>query len=150
MRNLLFLSLVFFVFSCKQNEEKVIISESNSANNEKVAKELFVHFNNHDWQKMADLYIENAEFKEPASGMVAHQKSKDMIIKEYSELQNQFPDVQDSVVAVYPSGDKNVIVEFVSKGILPDQSKFELPICTIFTIENGKIIKDYTYFDNSK
>jgi hypothetical protein len=40
MRNLLFLSLVFFVFSCKQNEEKVIISESNSANNEKVAKEL--------------------------------------------------------------------------------------------------------------
>ena len=150
MRNLLFLSLVSFVFSCKQNEEKVIISESNSANNEKVAKELFVHFNNHDWQKMADLYIENAEFKEPASGMVAHQKSKDMIIKEYSELQNQFPDVQDSVVAVYPSGDKNVIVEFVSKGILPDQSKFELPICTIFTIENGKITKDYTYFDNSK
>ena len=150
MRNLLFLSLVFFVFSCKQNEEKVIISESNSANNEKVAKELFVHFNNHDWQKMADLYIENAEFKEPASGMVVHQKSKEMIIKEYSELQNQFPDVQDSVVAVYPSGDKNVIVEFVSKGILPDQSKFELPICTIFTIENGKITKDYTYFDNSK
>jgi hypothetical protein len=40
MRNLLFLSLAFFVFSCKQNEEKVIISESNSANNEKVAKEL--------------------------------------------------------------------------------------------------------------
>jgi hypothetical protein len=68
-------------------------------------------------------------------------KIKDMIIKEYSELQNQFPDVQDSVVAVYPSGDKNVIVEFVSKGTLPDQSKFELPICTIFTIENGKITK---------
>ena len=150
MRNLLFLSLVFFVFSCKQNEEKVIISESNSAINEKVAKELFVHFNNHDWQKMADLYIENAEFKEPASGMVVHQKSKEMIIKEYSELQNQFPDVQHSVVSVYPSGDKNVIVEFVSKGTLPDQSKFELPICTIFTIENGKITKDYTYFDNSK
>lgn len=150
MRNLLFLSLVFFVFSCKQNEEKVIISESNSANNEKIARELFVHFNNHDWQKMADFYIENAEFKEPAYGMVVHQKSKEMIIKEYSELQNQFPDVQDSVVSVYPSGDKNVIVEFVSKGTLPDQSKFELPICTIFTIENGKITKDYTYFDNSK
>ena len=74
MRNLLFLSLVSFVFSCKQNEEKVIISESNSANNEKIARELFVHFNNHDWQKMADLYSEKAGFKEPASGMVAHQK----------------------------------------------------------------------------
>ena len=150
MRNLLFLSLVSFVFSCKQNEEKVIISESNSANNEKVARELFIHFNNHDWQKMANLYSEKAEFKEPDSGMVANQKTKEQIVKEYTELQNQFPDVQDSVVAVYPSGDKNVIVEFVSKGILPDQSKFELPICTIFTIENGKITKDYTYFDNSK
>lgn len=150
MRNLLFLSLAFFVFSCKQNEEKVIISESNSANNEKVAKELFVHFNNHDWQKMADLYIENAEFKEPASGMVAHQKSKDMIIKEYTALQQQFGDVKDSVVAVYPSGDKNVIVEFVASATLPDKSRFQLPICTIFTIENGKITKDYTYFDNSK
>ena len=150
MRNLLFLSLVFFVFSCKQNEEKVIISESNSANNEKVAKELFVHFNNHDWQKMANLYSEKAEFKEPASGMVAHQKTKEQIVKEYTELQNQFPDVQDSVVAVYPSGKNKVIVEFVSKGTNPDKTKFELPICTIFTIENGKITKDYTYFDNSK
>lgn len=150
MRNLLFLSLSFFVFSCKQNEEKVIISESNSANNEKVAKELFVHFNNHDWQKMADLYIENAEFKEPASGMVAQKKSKTQIVKEYTALQQQFGDVKDSVVAVYPSGDKNVIVEFVASGTLPDKSRFQLPICTIFTIENGKITKDYTYFDNSK
>lgn len=150
MRNLLFLSLAFFVFSCKQNEEKVIISESNSANNEKVAKELFVHFNNHDWQKMADLYIENAEFKEPASGMVAQKKSKAQIVKEYTALQQQFGDVKDSVIAVYPSGDKNVIVEFVASGTLPDKSRFQLPICTIFTIENGKITKDYTYFDNSK
>ena len=150
MRNLLFLSLVSFVFSCKQNEEKVIISESNSANNEKIARELFVHFNNHDWQKMADLYIENAEFKEPASGMVAQKKSKTQIVKEYNALQQQFGEVKDSVVAVYPSGDKNVIVEFVASGTLPDKTRFQLPICTIFTIENGKIIKDYTYFDNSK
>ncbi len=150
MRNLLFLSLAFFVFSCKQNEEKVIISESNSANNEKVAKELFVHFNNHDWQKMADLYIENAEFKEPASGMVAQKKSKTQIVKEYTALQQQFGDVKDSLVAVYPSGDKNVIVEFVASGTLSDKTRFQLPICTVFTIENGKITKDYTYFDNSK
>jgi hypothetical protein len=29
--------------------------------------------------KMANLYSEKAEFKEPASGMVAHQKSKDKL-----------------------------------------------------------------------
>jgi ketosteroid isomerase-like protein len=77
-------------------------------------------------------------------------KSRAQIVKEYSELQSMFPDVQDSVVAVYPSGKNKVIVEFVSKGTNPDKTKFELPICTIFTIENGKITKDYTYYDNSQ
>ena len=80
----------------------------------------------------------------------AQKKSKTQIVKEYTALQQQFGDVKDSVVAVYPSGDKNVIVEFVASGTLPDKSRFQLPICTIFTIENGKIAKDYTYFDNSK
>lgn len=150
MKNILLLLFVIVIISCKQNEEKTIIPENDFTQNEKIAQELFVHFNNHDWRKMADLYVENAEFKEPASGMVAHQKTKAQIVKEYAELQNQFPDVKDSLVAVYPSGDKNVIVEFVASGTLPDKTKYRLPICTIFTIENGKITKDYTYFDNSK
>jgi len=48
--------------------------------------------------------------------MVAQKKSKTQIVKEYTALQQQFGDVKDSVVAVYPSGDKNVIVEFVASG----------------------------------
>ena len=101
-------------------------------------------------KKMANLYTENPEFKEPTSEMKPQLKSRVQIVKEYSELQSMFPDVQDSVVAVYPSGKNKVIVEFVSKGTNPDKTKFELPICTIFTIENGKITKDYTYYDNSQ
>ena len=41
-----------------------------------------------------------------------------------------------------------MIVEFISTGTAEDGSQFELPICTIFTIENGKITKDFTYYDN--
>lgn len=147
MKKLILFS-IFALLSCTKNEEKII--KIDHYEKEKIAKQLFVEFNKHDWQKMADLYIENAEFKEPASGMEVHKKSKAQIVKEYTELQTQFPDVKDSVVAVYPSGKNNVIVEFISKGTNPDKTKFELPICTIFTIENGKITKDYTYFDNSK
>ncbi len=33
-------------------------------------------------------------------------KSKTQIVKEYTALQQQFGDVKDSVVAVYPSGNK--------------------------------------------
>ena len=61
-----------------------------------------------------------------------------------------FPDIKDRIVNIYPSGDKHVVVEFISTGTAPDGTKFELPICTIFTIENGKITKDFTYFDNSE
>lgn len=148
MKNILIFSVLFLFFSCKKEEEKII--KIDTTENEKIAKQLFVEFNKHDWQKMANLYIENAEFKEPGSKMKLHKKSREQIVKEYSELQSMFPDVQNSVVAVYPSGKNKVIVEFVSKGTNPDKTKFELPICTIFTIENGKITKDYTYFDNSQ
>ena len=150
MKNILIFSVLFLFFSCKQSEEKIISTKETSSENEKIAKELFVHFNNHDWQKMADLYTENPEFKEPTSGMKPQLKSRAQIVKEYREMQSMFPDVQNSVVAVYPSGKNKVIVEFVSKGTNPDKTKFELPICTIFTKENGKITKDYTYFDNSQ
>lgn len=144
----LILFIIFALVSCTKNEENIIKIENEE--NVKVAERLFVEFNKHDWQKMADLYIENAEFKEPNSKMKIHTKTKKHIVREYSELERMFPDVQDSVVSVYPSGKNNVIVEFVSKGTNPDKTKFELPICTVFTIENGKITKDFTYFDNSQ
>ena len=70
------------------------------------------------------------------------------MIAKYSALNEIFPDLHDKIVQTYPSGEKNIVVEFVSSGTAPDNSKFELPICTIFTIENGKITKDFSYFDN--
>ena len=61
-----------------------------------------------------------------------------------------FPDLHDEVIALYASGENHIILEFVLTGKAPDKSKFELPICTIFTIEKAKIIKDFSYFDNFK
>ncbi len=46
------------------------------------------------------------------------------------------------------TSEKHITVESISTGTAADGSKFELPICTIFTIENGKITKDFTYYDN--
>ena len=75
-------------------------------------------------------------------------QTRQQIIDKYSELSQVFPDLYDEVIQIYPSGDKHIIVEFISTGTAPDNSKFELPICTILTIENGIITKDFTYFDN--
>ncbi|AMQ01875.1 hypothetical protein AY601_5062 [Pedobacter cryoconitis] len=117
-------------------------------NNEDLIRVYFDHFNKHDWTKMAGMYAETAEFKDPSLGNGIVKQKREQTIKKYNELSEQFPDVKDSIVNIYPSGDKNVIVEFVSTGTAPDNSKFELPICTIFTIENGLITKDFTYYDN--
>ena len=108
----------------------------------------FEHFNNHDWDSMAEMYVETAEFKDPSLGPGIVKQTREQTIKKYSELNEVFPDLHDEVIQIYPSGDTHIIVEFVSTGTTPDSSKFELPICTIFTIESGKISKDFTYYDN--
>ena len=94
------------------------------------------------------MYVENAEFKDPSLGLGIVKQTRQQFVKKYAELQSVFPNLKDRVVHIYPSGEKNIIVEFISTGTAEDGSQFELPICTIFTLENGKIIKDFTYYDN--
>jgi predicted SnoaL-like aldol condensation-catalyzing enzyme len=142
------LTLVVFVMltiiSCNNQKEKSM----SSTQNEKLIQTYFEHFNNHDWVKMADMYVEIPEFKDPSLGKGIVKQTKKEIVAKYAELNKIFPDLHDTIIQMYPSGNNHVIVEFVSTGTAPDNSKFELPICTIFTIEKGKITKDFTYFDN--
>ena len=116
--------------------------------NEALIKQYFNHFNKHDWQKLANMYAETADFKDPTLGKGIVPQTRAQTIQKYSELNKVFPDLKDSIVTMYASGDKHIVVEFVSSGTAPDNSKFELPICTIFTIDGGLITKDFTYFDN--
>lgn len=122
-------------------------SKDNSAN-EQFVKKYFQLFNQHQWQALSELYVENAEFKDPSLGSGIVKQSRKEFVRKYSELNQMFPDLKDEIKTIYISGQNNVIVEFVSTGTAPDNTKFELPICTIFTIENGKITKDFTYYDN--
>lgn len=119
-----------------------------TSNNEKLVKQYFEHFNNHEWTKMANMYAETSDFKDPSLGQGIVKQTRQQIVDKYSELNKVFPDLHDQVIQTYPSGDKHIIVELVSTGTAPDHSKFELPICVIFTIENGLITKDFSYFDN--
>ncbi|AHM60642.1 hypothetical protein D770_11925 [Flammeovirgaceae bacterium 311] len=98
---------------------------------------------------MASLYSNPAEFKDPAFGLEAVPQTREEIAAKYQEMGEMFPDIKDEVVNVYPSGANHVVVEFVSSGSAPDGTKWSLPICTIFTVENGLITKDYTYYNNT-
>lgn len=123
-------------------------SSSMEEKNKALIERYFILFNQHDWKALSEMYADSAEFKDPTSGMKVIKKTKAQFVEEYTGLQQQFPDVHDQVLNVYPSGDKQVTVEFVSTGTGADQKKFELPIVVIFRIENGKIVQDFTYYDN--
>lgn len=116
--------------------------------NEKLIKKYYQLFNNHQWIEMAKMYAPISEFKDPSLGQGIVKQSREDIVIKYAGLQEMFPNVKDEIVQIYPSDDKHLVVEFISKGTAADGSTFELPICTIFTIENGLITKDFTYYDN--
>ena len=146
MRKLLiFLVTVCMFISCNnQNQLKPI----DTSKNEEIVKQYFEYFNSHNWKKMAEMYTESADFKDPSLGKGIVKQTRKQTEDKYAELNKIFPDLHDKVIQIYPSGENHVVVEFVSTGTAPDNSKLELPICTVFTIENGLITKDFTYFDN--
>lgn len=118
--------------------------------NKQLVVDYFNHFNKHNWADMADMYTAHAKFKDPEMGHETVTMSKEEIIAKYVELQGIFTDIKDEVITMYTT-ENNVIVEFVSTGTAPDNTKFLLPICTIFEFdENGKITKDFTYYDNAQ
>ena len=142
------LGALLLLVSCQNEPQKEAQPVKKTAAQEELVKQYFTLFNQHQWDKMAAMYSETAEFKDPSLGQGVVKQTRAQIIEKYSELQEVFPDIKDEVVSIYPSGDQHVVVEFVSTGTAPDKSKFELPICTVFTIENGLITKDFTYYDN--
>ena len=117
--------------------------------NVRIAKSVFEYFNQHDWEGMAALYTDPAEFKDPSLGQGIVKQTRAQIVQKYKGLEEMSHDVRDDLLQVYPSGERHVIVEFVSSGTAPDGTRWTLPICTIVTIENGKITKDFTYYDAS-
>ncbi len=134
--------LIFSLLACQN------LPKSAELPNEKMVEKYFALFNKHDFKNMAAMYTDTADFKDPSLGKSIVKQSRAQTIAKYTELAKVFPDLKDSLIASYPSGSEHITVEFISSGTGPDGVKFELPICTIFTIENGKITKDFTYFDN--
>jgi steroid delta-isomerase-like uncharacterized protein len=121
-------------------------SEIREKKNIEVAQKLFEAFNKHDWKAMTELYAENSQFLDPAFGHELVIKSRLETIAKYSQMQTAFPDIQDAVQNMYPSGE-TVTIEFVSTGTAVDGTKFSLPIVSILTIRDGLIVKDATYYD---
>ena len=125
-----------------------MLTGGSDSTNIRMTLQLFDHFNKHDWINYASLYSDSATFLDPSFGKNEIVQSREQTIKKYADLQNTIPDIKDSLVSTERSGTNSVVVEFISKGTLPDKSRLYLPICTILKFKDGKIVSDHTYFDN--
>jgi steroid delta-isomerase-like uncharacterized protein len=119
---------------------------STTPNAQALVTSLFEAFNLHDWEKMSGYYADDAEFLDPSLGKKYVKQSREATVAKYAELQRMFPDIRDDIEEVYAAGE-SIIVQFTSRGTMPDGTAFELPIVTVLTIRDGQIVRDATYYD---
>ncbi len=123
-------------------------NEPREMKNEAIVRAMFEAFNQHEWQKMASFYDEQARFLDPSYGPGYIGRSRQQTVEHYRELEKMFPDIKDELTDVIASGNK-VVVQFLSTGTAPDGTQWHLPICTVFTLKDGEIVVDATYYDNA-
>jgi hypothetical protein len=133
-----FLAFSLLIAGCTTNHH----DEKNMA----TASAMFEAFNQHDWEKMASYYSNEANFLDPSYGTEFVTKSRKETVSKYTELEHMVPDVRDEIFAMYPSNQK-VIVEFISTGSVSDSVNFKLPIISVLTFQDELIIQDTTYYD---
>lgn len=140
---ILFLSYINLMACSYRNEANL------KTDTTKTIIQYFQNFNNHHWKALSEMYADSCASKDPDIRFGMSWLTPSQIEKKYSELQAFIPNIRDSIVAIYPCERQVVVVEFISKGTTLEGEEFKLPICTIFEFNlNGKIVKDYTYYDN--
>lgn len=150
MKNIFILFLCFLSACHSSQQEPPVPSTATTGNNyEPIIRAYFDAFNHRQWEKFADFYADTAEFLDPDFGTLYIKKNHQDIINKYTQLYKLMPGVKDSVVQIYAAGD-HLIAEFVAYGALPGYAgNYHLPLCSVFTFKDGKIIKDATYYDKS-
>ncbi|MBT1703835.1 nuclear transport factor 2 family protein [Chryseosolibacter indicus] len=117
----------------------------NRNKNLEATQHIFEAFNAHKWEQMLSYYSKDAVFHDASLGKPI--QDPETILKRHQHLEEYFNDIRVDLKSIYPSGE-NVIIEFVSTGTSVQGEKLNLPICTILTFKDGKVVRDATYYDN--
>lgn len=132
----------FGCLSCTSSESPA------QASNVLLVKEANVLFNQHDWKELGKLFADSMCIKEPDNGTQIIKKSKQQQLNKLQTMHQTFPNLSRHITQLYASGNHHVIVEAITEGLAADSSQLSQSTCTIFTVENGKISREYTYHLN--
>jgi len=117
--------------------------------NIELAKAAFSAFNEHDWVKQASYFSDTCRFLDPSYGTEYKLVNRAQKVVKYSGMQITSPDIRDDISSIFAAGDK-VVVQFVSSGTArtPEGSyQWSLPICSVFTFQDGLIVRCETYYN---
>lgn len=116
-----------------------------------------IHFKalaSHDVAAIASGYADNAEVYSP--NWEGAKKGREGVTDVYSRYFKSTPDMVYKVTHVISAGD-NIVVEYTSTGTLSNpengtpaymkDKKYTANYCAVFTMQNGKIIREADYFD---
>ncbi len=137
----LLMGLLLLLGCAEKKDPQTAIASANL----KTATAMFDAFNQHDWNKMASFYAADAKFLDPAYGIDWVKKNKTELMANYAAMQKVSPDIKDQISAIF-AGDDKVSIQFTSSGTT-EGHQWTLPISTILTFKDGKIISDATYYD---
>jgi len=110
-----------------------------------VTRKIFDAFNAHDWPGMLSHYADTATFEDPEFAVPV--RGRAAMEKHHRELHAMVPNIRDSIRTITAVHNK-VVIEFISTGTTSNGEHFALPICTVLTFNNGKVIHDATYYSN--
>ena len=116
-------------------------------NNKELVKDVFKAFNRHDFKLMTSYYADTAKFLDPELGKEFVQQSHEQVAARYTTTATTFPNLKDSTTSIIASQNK-IVTEFISTGSSADGKSFSMRGCTVFKIENSKIVSNATYYDS--
>lgn len=140
---ILWLSSLFIIINCRAYSQS--------------ASPIDAHFKaliTHDVAALTAGYADNAEIYSP--NWEGAKKGREGATEVYTRYFKSTPDLANNVTRIISAGE-NVVVEYTSTGTLSNpedgtpaymkDKKYTVNYCTVFTLKNGKIIREADYFD---
>ncbi|WP_084332269.1 nuclear transport factor 2 family protein [Runella limosa] len=120
------------------------------AENIQLVKEVHLLINRHEWKELEKLFADSVSLKGATSGSQIIRQSKQRYINNCRKMHQTFPQLTQHITQLYAAGTHHVIVETMAEGMTTDSILLSRSSCTIFTIENQKISRKYTYYSNRR
>ncbi len=124
---------------------------------ERVVREFYDAFNAGDLGRSAAQVTEECEFEFVAYGSAATQRTREEVLDGLRVLRASFPDLRAEPINVIASG-QTVVLEWDARGTWtgapmrgkqPNGRRFEQRGCSVYELENGKIVRGRDYFDRA-